>query len=228
MSKSGIPIVSQVAEVVHTVGSSIGDIFEGKNVFESLGRIIAAPVAAAGDLVNDISFNTLAHGPIASNFFSGSRDFVDNPYSADAAKKLGVGTLEVAGAAITGGALSAGGFGVSAGSSFLSTAGNVAKFGGELALGSKLGNAVGTGNLGAAAELAGIGGLQNPFADVGFDLSGAVNAIGGAKPSLSNNGSSPSIGVTNAVGAPTMSTGMDGIFIMVIVAMVILLVFYYV
>lgn len=228
MSKSGVPIVSQVAEVANTVVSSIGDIFEGKNVFESLGRIIAAPVAAAGDLVNDISFNTLAHQPIAGDFFAGSREFVENPYSADAAKKLGVGTLEVAGAAITGGALAAGGFGVSAGNTLAATIGNVGKFGGELYLGSSLGKAVGKGDLGAAAQLAGGAGIENPFSDIGIDLSGVVNAIGGAKPSISNSGSAPSIGISNAVGAPTMATGMDGIFIMVIVAMIILLVFYYV
>lgn len=228
MSKSGIPIVSQVAETVHTIGSSIGDIFEGKNVFESLGRIVAAPIAAAGDLVNDISFNTLAHGPIAGDFFGGSRDFQDNPYSAAAAGRLAKGSLEVGASLVTAGAFSAGGLGVEAGSTAFQTALNAGKFGGQLVLGSKLGQAVASGNLDAAAQLAGGLGIENPFSDIGVDLGGVVGAISSAKPSLSNGGSNPSIGITNAVTGATGSTGMDGIFIVVIVAMIILLVFYYV
>lgn len=221
MSKSGIPIVSQVAATVHTIGSSIGDIFSGGNVFEAVGRIGAAPFTAAADLINDVSFNTLANQPIAGNLFQGAREFQDDPYSAAAAAKFARGGLE-AGAAV----LTAGSF--SAGTSLVSTGIEAAKYGGKLFVGSKLGGALASGDLGAAAELAGGFGLENPLSDIGIDLSGAVNAIGGAKPSLSNGGSNPSIGITNAVTGATGSTGMDGIFILVIVAMIILLVFYYV
>ena len=84
MSQSGIPIVSQVAQTVHTVGSSIGDIFAGKNVFEALGRIVSSPVTGALDLVNDISFNTLAHTPIVGGTFDSGKKLHSNPYDATA------------------------------------------------------------------------------------------------------------------------------------------------
>lgn len=224
MSKSGIPIVSQVAETVHTVGSSIGDIFSGKNVFESLGRIGAAPFAAVGDMLNDISFNTLAHQPIAGDFFQGSKDFQDNPYSKAAAFKLGKGGIEAGVAALTAGAFS----GAGAGASLIDQGINAGKYGAKLLIGSKTGAAIAGGNFSAVGDLASGFGIENPFGDFGIDLSGAVDAIGGARPSLSNNGMGPSIGVNNTTGAANVSTGMDSIFILMIVAMIILLVVYYV
>lgn len=220
MSKSGIPIVSQVAATVHTIGSSIGDIFSGGNVFEAVGRIGASPFTAAADLINDVSFNTLAHQPIAGDLFQGAREFQDDPYSAAAAAKFAKGGLEAGAAVLTAGTFSAG-------ASLGATAVEAAKYGGKLYVGSKIGGAIASGDLNAAASLAGGLGIENPFSDIGVDLGGVVGAISGAKPSL-NGGASPSIGISNAVGAPTMSTGMDGIFIVVIVAMIILLVFYYV
>lgn len=90
MSQSGIPVVSQIAQTVHTIGTSIGDIFEGKNVFEALGRIVSAPVTGALDLVNDISFNTLAHTPVVGGTFQAGRDLHFNPYDAGAAKDLAI------------------------------------------------------------------------------------------------------------------------------------------
>lgn len=186
MSQSGVPIVSQAAQVVNTIGSSIGDILAGKNVFEAAGRIIGSPVAALGDLANDISFNTLANQPIGKDFFAGSRSFVENPYSKDAATQLAKGSAQV-GATIAGGALLGPALGGQLGIG--STASTV--------LGASIGNKLGNGDLLGA-------------------LSSAVPALGDAVPDdLKNlyNQYSPIVGSLIPSGSsPVSSSGGDRTF----------------
>ena len=183
MSQSGIPVVSQVAQVASTIGSSVGDIFSGKNVFEALGRIVASPIAAAGDLANDISFNSLANQPIGKDFFAGSRAFVENPYSRDAASQLAKGTAQV-GATVAGGLLLAPVAGAQLGIG--STASTI--------LGAGIGNKIGNGDfLGALSAVA--PSLSDALPD---DLKNLYNQYGGTVasllPSASPQSVSPSYG----------------------------------
>ena len=169
MSQSGIPVVSQVAQVVHNIAGGIGDIFEGKNVFESLGRIIAAPVAGALDLANDLTFNSLAHTPIVGDVFKGGRELNVNPYSAEAAITLGRGLAKSS--ALAAGGLAIGGLAAGGSVTALASSQTLQTLGATSVISSSAANRDIIGTVVGVGQLAGANGVTTPQA-----VTDAINA----------------------------------------------------
>lgn len=205
MSKSGVPVVSQVAEATHTIGTSIGDIFEGKNVFESLGRVVAAPFAATIDLTNDITFHKLEGAPLGvGQLLQGGSEFAENPYSREAALKTGGGVLQVGatvGGAVVGGPAISGALGVSGGTGAV--------------LGGLAANKIASGGnvFDALSPLAGQG-LSNLAGDYGInasDFSGLRPSSGPVQPAQKP----PMMYSNNVMAAPiTENSGMTVFFLL--------------
>lgn len=86
MSKSGVPVVSQGAQLVGNVTNAFGDVLSGKNVFESVGKALVAPVAANVDLINDVTFGKLEGAPLeVGNLLKSGSDLSENIDSKEAA-----------------------------------------------------------------------------------------------------------------------------------------------
>lgn len=103
MSQSGIPVVSQAAQITSTATKSVSDILSGKNVFEAVGRVVASPFAAAADLSNDLTFHTLEKVPIAGDVLKTGTQFSENPYSAKYAKDFVTSTAKAGAVALSAG-----------------------------------------------------------------------------------------------------------------------------
>lgn len=199
MSQSGIPVVSQVAGALGNVVAGVGDIVSGKNVFESLGRIIVAPVAGALDLANDLSFNTLANAPVVGDVFEGGKGLYDNPYDADAATKLGRGIATTA--AVTAGGAAGLGLAYGEGATALLSAGELQGLGGvSLAAGSAANRNL-AGVVGGLAQIGSSVGINTP--EVPGELKSAYNAV---KPlAIGSLASPPPVYTNNSVNAATQT-----------------------
>jgi hypothetical protein len=205
MSQSGITIVSDTAKVVSNIGSSVGDIASGKNIFEAVGRIAAQPLSFAGATLSSASFGYVDKVPVLGGFSKAGTDFQNNPYSRSNALSLGRSSATLGAAAvgaIIGGPLIASQLGLGAGASSLA--------GGALA--SKLVQGDVAGALSTATSL---GGNYLNGTELGQAFAPYSDSIKGAISTSAKSGVTPINNITPAAQVLNTTTGFSGSMILV-------------
>jgi len=206
MSHSGVPVVSDAAKTFYNIGSSIGDIAAGKNVFESVGRIAASPLSFAGGTLNSVTGGYIDKVPIVGGVAKSSADFQNDPYSRSNALALGRSSA-IAGASVAGAIV--GGPLISARLGIGGTAGSV--------LAGDVTSKLASGDYSGAANLAsGAVGNYISQSDIGQAISPYSDSIKSAISTASKSGGTPINNVSPAAQVLNTSTGFSGTAILMV------------